>query len=1652
MKKYKQATVSFITAVSALLLLMLQFGAAAVWAQGDAASPGAEQQIERAYISGIGEIEFFSNELVVEFAPGVLSADVAMLQEQLGVASVTELTLINAEHWTFRNGNVQQALDMLNSRADVVYAEPNFAYRIPDVIRDYSFDETIERLQTTPNDPGFNQLWGLHNTGQSGGTPGADISALQAWGITTGSSDLIVAVFDSGIRSTHPDLVDNLWFDSNGNPGASFLGDTPEDLNGHGTHVAGTIGAVGNNAVGVTGVNWNVSLMNIKICGLNGANTCNGAAIVQGLQYALENGAVMSNHSWGGPNFSQAAFNAINAAGQAGHFVIAAAGNNGSNNDNQNFYPAGYNLPNVMAVASSTRTDQRSGFSNFGANTVHVAAPGSEILSTYINSSGYATLSGTSMASPHAAGLAALIKSVEPGLSPQQIRTRIMENVDPVPAFANNTIAGGRINAFSSLQQSQGPVISTSAPSFSFSVQAGSSATQNFTVSNTGSENLQVNLSATFGSARAFDDEGILIAATDSIVSSEPDTYGLTLNAGLTEGSEPMSDVLGVNPASLNIAPGNTATVTISLNAASLTSGSYSGSIVLSSNAVNNPNLSLPVSISVSPEGEQLVLWQQNRSGTGGIVSGTFEGINTAVYSSDDFQISQTAVLGSISTVGFQNNQNFIEDILMGYQLFIFEDDSGAPSGSPAINGSWLYAIEVPASDGRLSVDQDANNYTITLDVSSLNWALEPGRYWLAAAPVQNMSSLDGSSRWNWAQGEQNFGEPQLIDPDNNFGAGAVNWTPLSQLGINWNPAGLTFTITGTPGSGTPAPAISVSPSELNFAVQSGSSANKNMTVTNTGSGTLEVSLTTAFGSARAFDEQGNLIAFANSVDDTPNGSGERQLTAAVSSASQLMSDVLGVNPATLSLEAGSSATVTVSLNAGSLSAGNYTGNITLVSNAVNSPELNVPVSVTISPEGEEIVLFDQSGNNITSGILAIYDLDGPETWAVEAADDFNIPAGQTWSITTVEAFGFYGDLNNEPAFVNVYFYADTGGRPADTPVTGFFEAAVTSSANGTILVQLPEPVQLESGTWWVSVSPHMDYFGDGRWLWFGNESANGAQFHWRNPGGGYGIADQWTPRDGTFPNFPVQDLAFKVIGTLGGTPGPGDPDFTTVIAVSDAGSNSVNLTIGTAADATDGFDPQYDLFAPPPGPAGTFDARISFEDEDYFTFFRPTTTDQTVWPVQVRPSSGNAPVTLSWNPASLAEEGFFLLSGSGVNVNMREQNTVQVEGSGFRALTITHSLSAETEVSYLAGWNLVGMAFDMPHDNYAEVFTGALANTLFGFDGTYTLRETLDMGDGYWLRYSEAATEVFTGMPEGNISVELRESWNLISGHGGCDGPCGITDPAGIIIPGTLFGFDGSYFQADALDTGKGYWVRTDAAGSIGIGAAAANAAPLSVSPEGLDAYAVLRFSTPQGASRELLMGAETAERTHPLQYTLPPLPPVGAFDVRFSGDYWLTDETSAIAELRTGSEPAELSFTAGHANAGLEAVLLREGEIISTHWLEDGTSLMLGAEVTEVQLTLAATTSVPDETPAEFALKQNYPNPFNPNTLIEYALPEAADVRLEVFNLTGQLVAVLVNGQQAAGRHSVSFDAGRLSSGMYIYRLQAGSFVQTRKMMLLK
>lgn len=321
-------------------------------------------------------------------------------------------------------------------------------------------EDPEERLPSLlPQDPSFARLWGMRNLGQSDssnrrGAVGADIDANNAWAITTGSRNVIVAVVDSGVDYKHPDLKANMW-SMPGQPnvhGYNAINNSldPMDDNNHGTHVAGTIGAVGDNDVGVAGVNWKVSIMGIKFLDADGSGDL--AAAIKGIDWARQNGAQVMNNSWGGGPFSQNLLDAIKRARDAGILFVAAAGNTsgGHNNDSSPSYPASYNLDNVISVASTNNLDQLSSFSHYGVRSVHLAAPGENIYSTFPNSR-YESISGTSMATPHVTGAAALLLAKESQLSYLEVKSRLLNSADRIAALKSKTQTGARLNIYKAL-------------------------------------------------------------------------------------------------------------------------------------------------------------------------------------------------------------------------------------------------------------------------------------------------------------------------------------------------------------------------------------------------------------------------------------------------------------------------------------------------------------------------------------------------------------------------------------------------------------------------------------------------------------------------------------------------------------------------------------------------------------------------------------------------------------------------------------------------------------------------------------------------------------------------------------------------------------------------------------------------------------------------------------------------------------------------------------------------------------------------------------------------------------------------------------------------------------------------------------------------
>ncbi|MBI3885794.1 MAG: S8 family serine peptidase [Opitutae bacterium] len=359
------------------------------------------------------------------------------------------------------------------------------AYRQSGLV-EYAEPDYLVRALADPNDFRYwdGTLWGLRNTGIYGGTPGADIKAAQGWDVQNSAASIIVAVTDTGARLSHEDLAGNLWTNP-GESGRTVLGldkgmngidddgdgyvddvhginvllgtGLPADDYGHGTHVSGTIGGVGNNSVGVVGVAWRVQLMECKFIDSAGHGSISDA--ITCLNYARQKGARIVNASWGDYGFnSTALYDAIDSLRRAGILFVAACGNDNTDNDARPLYPASYNLDNIIAVAATDRTDAKAWFSNYGARTVHLGAPGAGIFSAWNGSdSDYRYYDGTSMAAPQVAGACALVWAHFPTENYRQIRSRILASTDPLPSLFGRTVTGGRLNLYRALTSSSNP-------------------------------------------------------------------------------------------------------------------------------------------------------------------------------------------------------------------------------------------------------------------------------------------------------------------------------------------------------------------------------------------------------------------------------------------------------------------------------------------------------------------------------------------------------------------------------------------------------------------------------------------------------------------------------------------------------------------------------------------------------------------------------------------------------------------------------------------------------------------------------------------------------------------------------------------------------------------------------------------------------------------------------------------------------------------------------------------------------------------------------------------------------------------------------------------------------------------------------------------
>jgi subtilisin family serine protease len=462
-----------LTLAGGLILLAAVAGQVSRWEwRHGAGEPRLVVETRREQSPQVGEADeadalLSEAEVLVRFRPGTSRERIERLAEGLNDGVEDEVEAVEGLY-SIDDSDGRPAAEVAAQYAalpEVEYAEANDIIRAEPRKSGSIRDHFLPSFDGGPNDPFLAEQWGLVNTGQREGKQGADVAALSAWSKTRGSAEVVVAVLDSGVDYTHEDLAGNMWhrpdyldlyFDDelgqiDDYDGFSALNSDrdPMDENGHGTHCAGIVGAEGDNKLGVTGVNWHVQIMPLKFMGKGGFGSTKDA--IEAINYVIQrkrDGVPVRviSASWGSRQRSRALEDVIRRAGDEGILFVAAAGNDGKDADRFPHFPSGYKLPNVTSVAALDRLDRLTSFSNYGAKGVHLAAPGKEILSTWLRNE-YQELSGTSMATPFVAGVAGLVLSNEPNLSVKELRERLLGSVDKLDTLQGKVVSGGRLNA-----------------------------------------------------------------------------------------------------------------------------------------------------------------------------------------------------------------------------------------------------------------------------------------------------------------------------------------------------------------------------------------------------------------------------------------------------------------------------------------------------------------------------------------------------------------------------------------------------------------------------------------------------------------------------------------------------------------------------------------------------------------------------------------------------------------------------------------------------------------------------------------------------------------------------------------------------------------------------------------------------------------------------------------------------------------------------------------------------------------------------------------------------------------------------------------------------------------------------------------------------
>ncbi|NWG29576.1 MAG: T9SS type A sorting domain-containing protein [Ignavibacteriaceae bacterium] len=516
--------------------------------------------------------------------------------------------------------------------------------------------------------------------------------------------------------------------------------------------------------------------------------------------------------------------------------------------------------------------------------------------------------------------------------------------------------------------------------------------------------------------------------------------------------------------------------------------------------------------------------------------------------------------------------------------------------------------------------------------------------------------------------------------------------------------------------------------------------------------------------------------------------------------------------------------------------------------------------------------------------------------------------------------------------------------------------------------------------------------------------------------------------------------------------PPPTPPIWSNQINVEDAGSleSAQSLTFGQHIGATDSIDASLGEYeVPPPPPTGIFDARFNLPTNPQVSAlsdYRDSAETEIMWTMTFQPGSSGYPMTFSWDSTSFPQGTFYLqdrINGSFVNVNMKNQRSYILTEPAITSLNISYRGNYSL-VSVKNDWNMISvplLAEDMTLNNVFPTAT----SLAYGYNGGYFSEDTLKGGVGYWLKFDGNQQIQIFGSRMGD-TVPLVIGWNMFGVYENNIPVSQITTTPPGIIATNLFGFNDGYYIADTLQSGQGYWVRVTEDGVINL-----NTGGL---PKGDEQKQFAETSKNWGKikitdnkSRSITLFAAT-EEIESNSYELPPMPPTGIFDVRFS--------SGTVVENLSGEKIIQISSDDYPITIRAEGLSITVRDRINGKLLNE--ELKSGEEIriTNNKITsIGVSGRISAGLPASFELYQNYPNPFNPGTKIKFAVPRESNVNLSIYSVLGELVSTLVNQEMKPGYYEVEFSAEQtisLSSGIYFYRLQAGSFIETKKMILLR